>query len=63
MVQIMTSARIIMYQDAAVERVGTRRIQGLPTQFIVNANQQQHNRQIAQKSFLAIRGRKGLKAV
>ena len=35
-----------MTQDAAVERVGTRRIQGFPKQFIVNANQQQYSRQI-----------------
>ena len=37
-----------MTQDAAVEQtqVGTRRIQGFPKQFIVNANQQQYSRQI-----------------
>ena len=49
-----------MQQDAAVKRVGTRRIQGFPKQFIVNAT---GNRQIAQKRFLKIRGRKRLKPV
>ena len=60
LVEIMTFARIIMQQDAAVERVGTRRIQGFLKQFIVNAT---GNRQIAQKRFLKIRGRKRPKPV
>ena len=59
LVQIMTSARVIMQQDEADERVGTRILE-FPKQFIVNAT---GNRQIAQKRFLKIRGRKRLKPV
>ena len=55
----MTSARVIMQQDEADERVGTRILE-FPEQFIVNAT---GNRQIAQKRFLKIRGRKRLKPV
>ena len=55
----MTSARVIMQQDEADERVGTRILE-FPKQFIVNAT---GNRQIAQKRFLKIRGRKRLKPV
>ena len=55
----MTSARVIMQQDEADERVGTRILE-FPKQFIVNAT---GNRQIVQKRFLKIRGRKRLKPV
>ena len=55
----MTSARIIVQQDEADERVETRILE-FPKQFIVNAT---GNRQIAQKRFLKIRGRKRLKPV
>ena len=48
-----------MQQDEADERVGTRILE-FPNQFIVNAT---GNRQIAQKRFLKIRGRKRLKPV
>ena len=47
-----------MQQDEADERVGTRILDS--KQFIVNAT---GNRQIAQKRFLKIRGRKRLKPV
>ena len=48
-----------MQQDEADERVGTRILE-FSKQFIVNAT---GNRQIAQKRFLKIRGRKRLKSV
>ena len=48
-----------MQQDEADERVGTRILE-FPEQFIVNAT---GNRQIVQKRFLKIRGRKRLKPV